>query len=378
MKIQRLKFDDHKEHWHLQNTDLDPFNLLVGLSGVGKTLITDVIKLICQVATNKNSQLEGIEWKIEFVLEEQKYEWKFKSALRKTDSPNDLLRLLKDENSTQTQIVYEKIFNATKQEIIAERSKDFFAFKKENINPNINKHQSIITLFSEDETMISIRQAFQSVIISERQTPRLGFSSPVDFNAITFKNFKETLTQFPLLVKAFFLQKFCQNDFTAIKQYLISLFPSISDLKVELTEDNSQNYKLFFRFKEKDSNHWIHQKRMSSGMFRSLTHLIEISLAPAGSVIIIDEFENSLGINCMPDLVTFILSRAPDLQFIITSHHPYVINNIPWQTWKLVKRQKNIVSVNHAKDIPEFNDEESFHEKFIQLINHPDYRKGVL
>jgi len=27
MKIQRLQFDDHKEHWHLQETHLEAFNL---------------------------------------------------------------------------------------------------------------------------------------------------------------------------------------------------------------------------------------------------------------------------------------------------------------------------------------------------------------
>jgi hypothetical protein len=371
MEIQRIKFDDHKEHWHLTETHLDHFNLLVGISGVGKTLITEVIKLISQVATSNDYQLDGIEWKIGFVHEEQAYQWELKSA-----KADDLLRLLKKS----TQIVYEKIFNATTQEIIAERSKDFFSFKHENINPSLNKHESILTLFSEDETIETIRQAFQSVIFNERdpRNERIGFSSPVNFNAITFKDLKKTLINGPLLVKAFFLQKFYQDYFIEIKQHIISIFPSISDLRVELTEDNRQHYKLFFRFQERDTDHWIHQNRMSSGMFRTLTHLIEIYLAPKGSVIIIDEFENSLGINCMPDLVTFILSHAPNLQFIITSHHPYVINNIPWHTWKLVKRHRNRVSVNQAKDIPEFNEEESFHEKFIQLINHPDYRQGVL
>jgi len=245
MKIQRLQFDDHKEHWHLQETHLEAFNLLVGLSGVGKTLIIEVIKLIAQVATKNHYQLNGIEWKIRFTHEAQEYEWTLKSAIRAT-SPNDLLRLLNEQDSAPTQIVYEKIFNATTQEIIAERSKDFFYFKQENINPNLNKHESILTLFSEDETISVLKQAFQRVILSERETPQSRFSSSVDFNAITLKDFKETLTQVPLLVKAFFLQKFYQNDFTELKHYLISLFPSIGDLKVELTEDNHQQYNLLF------------------------------------------------------------------------------------------------------------------------------------
>jgi len=378
MKIQRLQFDDHKEHWHLQETHLDPFNLFVGISGVGKTLIIEVIKLMAQVATKNHYQLNGIEWKISFTDDDtQAYDWTLKTAVRDR-SQNDLLRLLNESDSTPTQIVYEKIVNTTTQELIAERSQKFFYFKQEKINPNLNQHESVLTLFSEDDTISRLKQAFQRVIFSERENPQTRFSSAADLNAITFEDFNKTSTQVPLLVKAFFLQKFRQPDFTELKHYLHSLFPSIGDLKVELTQDNHEHYQLWFQFKERDIEHWIPQARMSSGMFRTLTHLIEMSIAPPGSVIIIDEFENSLGINCMPDLVTFILSRAADLQFVITSHHPYVINNIPWQTWKLVKRHKNRVTVTEANKIPEFQDEESFFDKFIQLMNHPDYRKGIL
>jgi predicted ATPase len=307
MEIQYLKFDDSKEHWHLEETHLDSFNLLVGISGVGKTLITEAIKLIGLVATENDYQLEGIEWKMGFVHEEQQYEWTLKSALRKA---KDRLHLLKSRHSTQTQITYEKIVNTTTQAIIAERANDFFSFKTENVNPSLNKHESIVTLFSEDETISAIRQAFQNVIFSERNAFQQHFSSSLDFNTITLKEFEDTLTQVPILVKAFFLQKFHPNDFAEIKQYLINIFPSLGDLKVEWIENDNQNHQLLFRFKEKETEHWIPQHRMSAGMFRTLTHLIEISLAPPGSVIVIDEFENSLGINCMPDLVAFILSRA--------------------------------------------------------------------
>ena len=65
-----------------------------------------------------------------------------------------------------------------------------------------------------------------------------------------------------------------------------------------------------------------------------------------------DEFENSLGVNCMGPLTDFILSRANDLQFIITSHHPYIINNIPKSYWKIVRRKGSAVRVTPASEIP--------------------------
>jgi predicted ATPase len=102
-----------------------------------------------------------------------------------------------------------------------------------------------------------------------------------------------------------------------------------------------------------------------------------VSTAPAGSVIVIDEFENSLGINCMPELTDFILDKAIERQFILTSHHPYIIHNIPWNKWQIVSRHDSDVKVTYAPDIPELDTASSL-DKFTQLINLPEYEGGIL
>ena len=107
---------------------------------------------------------------------------------------------------------------------------------------------------------------------------------------------------------------------------------------------------------------------MSSGMFRTLIYIIEIMTAPEGSVILIDEFENSLGINCMSEVTDFILDHADGLQFIITSHHPYIINNIPWQDWQIVSRKGSHITTKKATEISALDTASSL-DKFTQLIN---------
>ena len=79
-------------------------------------------------------------------------------------------------------------------------------------------------------------------------------------------------------------------------------------------------------------------------------------------------FENSLGINCMPELTNFILDKSPDLQFILTSHHPYIINNLPWQTWQVVSRSGSSIKATKATDISALDTASSL-DKFTQLIN---------
>ena len=111
-------------------------------------------------------------------------------------------------------------------------------------------------------------------------------------------------------------------------------------------------------------------------MLRTLVHLFELYLAPPGSVIIIDEFENSLGVNCMPQLTDFIMSWAPGLQFILTSHHPYIINKIPIDTWKLVKRHGGHVRIISARDIPSLQNV-SHQQAFIRPINLLEFEEGI-
>lgn len=99
-----------------------------------------------------------------------------------------------------------------------------------------------------------------------------------------------------------------------------------------------KNHQSFIYIKEKGVSHWIHQGQISSGMLKTLLHISELYLSTQDTVILIDEFENSLGINCI-DVVTELLLENRNMQFIITSHHPYIINNIPMEYWKIVTRR---------------------------------------
>src|SRR5262249_15545010 len=129
---------------------------------------------------------------------------------------------------------------------------------------------------------------------------------------------------------------------------------------------------LMLVLREEAAKDWILGSEMSGGMQRALSAIIGLYLASPSSVIFIDEIENSLGKNCMPPLVDLIVSRASDLQFIITSHHPYIINNIPISAWRLVQRRGSRVRVIDARDIPSLQ-RASHHEAFDRLINLPEF-----
>ncbi|MBK8080625.1 MAG: ATP-binding protein [Saprospiraceae bacterium] len=165
-----------------------------------------------------------------------------------------------------------------------------------------------------------------------------------------------------------------------MKDRFCEIFPQVQDLKIEPLDLNDEDLPSIFRdypfiqMKEQGVPKWIQQGKISSGMFRTLIHISEMYLCPDGTIFLIDEFENSLGINCIDELTNDILKSSRQIQFIITSHHPYIINNIDFSSWKLVTRSSGVVKTN---PIDKFISGKSKHDKFMQLMQLKQYETGT-
>ena len=371
MKIQSFKFSNNKQNWHIEEVNFESLNLLVGGSGVGKTRILKALDLICDVAKGRNRNLDDLEWSINFSHLGQNYRWELQSSSLKDEEI-----ILNVNESEQTEIVYEKLVqydDDSELEILVRNDSDS-KFNSEKL-PKLKRTESAITLLSEEDLIIPVGKAFERLIFNfeTRQQLRIGLGSdpskiPVYIENDEIQNFKEYFANFPPVVKAFYLQKFFPDVFNEIKEYYIDIFSEVNDVRVSSERDKDGDFMLFFEIQENGLEDWIPQQRISSGMFRTLIFLVEVITAPEESVILIDEFENSLGINCMAELTDFILDKSPDVQFILTSHHPYIINNIPWKTWQIVSKSGNKVKVRKASDIPALDTASSL-DKFTQLIN---------
>jgi predicted ATPase len=383
MKINSFNFRNNSQNWHLEKTYFDNLNLLVGASGVGKTRILKALYLIYNVAQGEVQMLEDVEWSIDFSHLGQKYRWELK-ALNPTQT-----NFSSEQN--QSEIVEEKLikFAENNEPIeILHRTKTESRLNQNQI-PKLKRTESAITLLAEEESIAPIADAFkrfifnetlQNVEISVNFDPTSLILSPslnaqlksinTDQNAYTktLETFKETSIHFATILKAYYLKKYFPQTFDEIKEAYIEIFPSVKDISITVKKQSDKNYNLLLEIQEHGSENWIPQYRISSGMYVTLTYLIEITTAPEGSVFVVDEFENSLGINCMPQLTDFILDKSPNLQFILTSHHPYIINNIPWKTWQLVSRTNGTIRTRKAVDIPKLNTASSL-DKFTQLIN---------
>ncbi|MEA5531164.1 ATP-binding protein [Dolichospermum sp. UHCC 0684] len=384
MKIQSFKFSNNKENWHIEEVKFENLNLLVGGSGVGKTRILRALHLICNVAKGRNRNIDDLEWSINFSHLEQDYRWELKSSSTKKEE------IFSDVNeSKQTEIVYEKLvrYDGDSELEILLRTHLESKFNNEKL-PKLKRTESAINLLSEEDLIIPVRKAFKRLIFNFETAESQRFTFANDYDDMTTiinglkeittinnlkkitanSSFKEVFAGALPVIKAFWLQETFPDDFKEIKEYYINIFPQVNNVRVTSEKClNGDNVLIFFEIEEVGLE-WIPQKQISSGMFRTLIFLVQVISAPKESVILIDEFENSLGINCMPDLTDFILDKSSDIQFILTSHHPYIINNIPWKTWQIVSKSGNKVKVRKASDIPALDTASSL-DKFTQLIN---------
>jgi AAA15 family ATPase/GTPase len=385
MRINSIEFHDNARNWRLEKTTFDDFTLLVGASGVGKTQILDAIKTVKKIALGEKHL--HCSWNIECsTLKHGDYRW---------------------EGKIEDDFVYEevwKIDNKTSY-VIAERDGEKGIFNNVPISVKISKEISLLEFMRAEDAIRLLRQEFY--FIHDTFISSL-YGSPIRY--LEFLPEKEIDTMFSdVTLEADLIEKYTTGlhgyDFvgkiiTTLKRFpdiaqkiisgFINIFPQVESVALDrrVNTIRDQTIKLYATaniiqslerpaltlvMKEKGINEPIPLEYWSSGMQRVFFDLCEIFLSPSGTVLVIDEFENSLGVNCIGSLTEEILNSERNLQFIITSHHPYIINNVDTQYWKIVTRNGGVVRTHTAEELKLGK---SKHQAFTELINRVEFRTG--
>ncbi len=378
MRISTISYHDQALKWELQKADFETLTLLVGASGVGKTQILNSILKLKSIANGKS--ISGINWDIEFAtLNDNNYKWigEFENIGDVNfDEEED------DEIRNKPSILSEQIILDGK--VIIERTPDSILFNGTK-TVKLPNQQSVLYLLKEEDLIKPAFEGFGKILFSD-QTESTREAYQIRFSDT--QKLLKTLTSIneiqeskeDIRIKMFLAYKNAPDVFDLIKERYIDIFPQVEDIKVEPLDHEDEGIYPFFKeypflqIKEVGIDKWIKQHNISSGMFRSLIHISEIYLCSEGSVFLIDEFENSLGINCINELTQDILSSKRKTQFIVTSHHPYIINNIDYSNWKLVTRTKGVVKTHKPE---KYNIGKSKHEAFMQLIQLQQYQTGL-
>ncbi len=374
MKIISFEFEHKTENWKIEKIHFNPkITLLVGASGVGKTQILRGLKILRNIAGYDPEVKDMVKWCIEFETNDnKKYTWKGETD---NSNKNDFFE------KNRIEIIAEEIILNGKN--IAERNNGNIIFEGQKM-PKLSASESLIYLFREGIGIMGLFFNFLRMFFFDYKSLSLEPQSilfhkqnfyDVQSEIKNYNSLDQIKNNFLLVLdKLFLIQEKDQKTFNIIKQQFIDIFPKVEDLrcKVLIKEDNKEYISI--QIKEQGVTNWIDQKNISSGMFRTLMQLSELYLCADGSVFLMDEFENSLGINCIDEITRNIISSNRNLQFIITSHHPYIINNIPHEYWKLVTRTGNAIKTHNIDEFLTIKN--SKHDAFMQLIQLDEYITG--
>ncbi|MGQ7278382.1 AAA family ATPase [Brevibacillus thermoruber] len=372
MKILSLMYKDKKSNLLIEKIEFQNLTLLVGASGVGKTKILKALLTLRQLARGQFGESLSIEWELKFKEEGLIYVWSGETQIDNKDELYD-----SEENYNAKSIFIkeklEYIVNEDDTKIIFVRDKTDVTFNESKV-PKVTSTQSCINIFSDEDILKPVRDAFNKMYFFNFETER---KQGIIKKAVTEGDENIALNvvremNMPILGKLAISYHHFPNIFEQIKDEFIEIFNFVEDVRFKKKQITFDEVNIFLdlQIKEYDCD-WISYREMSSGMLKTLLYIGMIHLVPENSMILIDEFENSLGINCI-DLLSSA-SFEENIQFIITSHHPYIINNISMSNWKIISRRAgNIV----AKDSKDLNLGKSKHEAFKQLINLSTYREG--
>lgn len=358
LKIERVVFNDD-------------ITLLVGLSGVGKTQILNAIEYSLKLAVNKNLRLEPYNTTLCFQIGEEVYVWSYRIQ---QDHTEDIF----ESKEIKYFFAYEKLQNI-KGDILMQRTPDTIQVTGYDKVPTPKKDESLLVQYSEDAFVKPIISEMLKLYPIEIEMDVRGAIAQESFNMFKAKikeSFKENEKQpfekfshLPVPLKIYITKEYYPQMYAQIFSAVNELFMEINS--IDIVEDPDREiYMVAIDVYGKR----LLQHEISNGMLKTISYIVELITMSKNSLVLIDEFENGLGVNCIDVLAELLLGERRDLQFVITSHHPKIINQISNKKWKIIERDIATVKNFTAE---EYGIMHSQHDAYFNLINRWEFEGKI-
>lgn len=371
VKIQWIEFENLKTGLKIEKINFNKdITLLVGLSGVGKTQILNAVEYSLNLAVDKDVILRPYRVGMGILINNEEYEWFYEINQINKDA------LIINEES-KYEFSYEKLMC---------NGKIIFEKKNENVSvigydkvPQPKKDESLILQYSENENFGILISGIRKLYSIEIELAVRGGIRSENFSRLkskvadTIKNEKNVkfraFSHLPVALKLYIAKKYYTELYIQIFEAVKELFIEIEDIGVE--EDTIREmYLVSIQVYGKK----LLQHDISNGMLKTIYYIVELFTMAEDSLVLIDEFENGLGVNCIDLLSELMLSERNDLQFIITSHHPKIINTIDKNKWRIIDRDDCIVKNSGSIAYGIGN---SQHDAYFNLINKWEFEGKI-
>lgn len=370
VKIKWLEFENLRTGLKIEKISFnDDITLLVGLSGAGKTQILNAVEYSLKLAVNKNIRLEPYHASLGIEIDGHNYTWEY---CIQVDKQQELIREEKEYC-----FVLERL--SDEHRILFERSENNISVIGYEKIPTPKKNESLLVQYAEDDNFKSIIAELRKLYPIEIEIDVRGGLDKASFSVWKSKirdmmentknlNFK-VFSHLPIAMKVYIAKKYYPELYYKIFDAVKELFMEIQDIAV--VEDTSlEMYLIAITVYDKV----LLQHEISSGMLKTIYYIVELFTMSENSLVLIDEFENGLGVNCIDLLSEMLITERKDLQFLITSHHPKIINGITKEKWKIIDRDISIITNTSSIDYGIGN---SQHDAYFNLLNRWEYEGKI-
>ncbi len=375
MQLLRYKLSSVTDKgWQFDEAVFGRVNLLVGDSATGKSRFLNTIVNFTKQIVSKTVRYDG-DWDTDFAIDGKVYNYKL---------------VVKQSSSTtnEKEVVKEELIWKDNNLVLVNRDQGVFYWKDKDL-PKLSRSISAISLLKDEPEMRDIYNGFRRVVARRFFGPDLsatfqfGALPPDEANQLIAKKDAQVLLneQMDFHNKMNMLKTIDPGMYDQITALFRQAFPFILDTSIQAFSQIFESAAMpliapVFCIKERHIKDWIPINDISSGMQKIFLLILDLFLMKDSGILLIDEYEHSLGINAINFLPDLIYSISGKCQFIITSHHPYIINTIPIEHWHVFHRNGLSVRIKSGKELKE-KYKASKQEQFVQLINDPFYTGGI-
>lgn len=383
MQIKWIEFERIPQGLHIEKIEFNQdISLLVGLSGAGKT---QILRAVAEVGTvllqSEAMPVRPAKARMAFCINDEEYLWEYKLEMQSgIDTQMD------DSGGNGRIFSYERLQKGSRQLFIREGDK-YQVHGYEKI-PKPKPEESLISQYKENEEFSLVYLSFSRIVLFEPVFFLLPNMSVSGFDQwrkwlhdaletirqtggdrrIKLPEMEPLPAQTAIPLRLYAAKEYSRtNLYARILSAIQQMFPEIEEISygaynTEICEVSIRAY---------DTVIW--QQDISNGMLKALYFLIYVYTLPKGTVICMDEVENGLGINCMETIIK-VMKNCKDAQFILTSHHPSVLNGITSDRWKIIDRIDNKVTNSDDK---QYGLAGSLHDNYYTLLNRWSYEGKI-
>jgi predicted ATPase len=362
MKIQRIKVKNFKALQNVDLKDIPNLCVLVGANGSGKTTFFDIFGFLKDaLRTNiteafearhgfenvitKGKENENIEFDLTFHdrLEEKDIEIKYYLKIGKHEDKlaiiNERLEAIIEKDSIENNIPFEVIGVNDCFDIISKANHA----QNINIGKKINSNVSIINVFGENKDF--------NVTTKVKEYIENWHFCDVDIDAINGRNpsnkdnyLSRSADNIAIIARK--MQKNHPDSFSKVLKQMRKLIPGIENIEALATEYGE----VLLKFNDGAFKNPFLGRYVSDGTMKMFAYLILLHDPSPHPLLCIEEPENQL----YPHLLSELVSEFDEYcsrggQVIISTHSPDLLNNIELENLLLLKKEKGLTQITHAK-----------------------------